>query len=266
MTISNRFNLDPFFYFIVGLVCGFVFGMNNHVFAASSSGLNKYGDNKNDFSSPAYTMTEFVSLNELISETGYKDGVDYYNEKINSCYMPVLVSYYNFASYDRLDSSKIFKSFDFFCIPEGVKFEPVINDDQKVIGFNFSSKDKTEKIVEWRDYYNILPKNWIIELNEDRDYKFYLSFYGDEPQKWETSRVVRSVFNLHGYGNFDQPMPNFFMDHSFKTTNFIENIFNSTNSFGWYIALMVSLFVVLYLLDKKLGLGFNFDYKGGAKL
>ena len=77
MTISKNFNFDPFFYFIVGLVCGFVFGMNNHVFAASSSGLNKYGDNKNDFSSPAYTMTEFVSINELISETGYKDGLGF---------------------------------------------------------------------------------------------------------------------------------------------------------------------------------------------
>lgn len=107
--------------------------------------------------------------------------------------------------------------------------------------------------VDGLDVESILPKNWEIDLNEERDYKFYLSFYGDDPQKWETSRVVRSVFNLKGYGNFDQPMPNFFMDYSFRNTNFIENIFNSTNSFSWYIVLMVSLFIVLYLLDKKLG-------------
>ena len=263
MTVSKNFNFEPFLFFLMGLICGFVFGMNNHVFAA---GLNKYGDSENDFSNPAYTMTQFVSLNQLIDETGYRDGTDYYREKINSCYMPILVSYYNFGNYDSVDSSRIFKSFDLFCIPEGVEFEPELNKDEKVIGFNFISKDKTEKIVEWKDYYNILPKNWIIKLNEEKDYKFYLSFYGDEPQKWETSRVVRSVFDLKNYGDFDQPLPNFFMSHSFKKTSFLENIFNSVNSFGFYISFMVVLFIVLYLLDKKLGLGLNLDYRGGVKL
>lgn len=265
MTISKNFNFEPFLFFLIGLICGFIFGMNNPspVYAA---GLNKYGDDKNDFSNPAYTMSDYVSLNELISQTGYADGADYYKYKINSCYMPVLVNYYNFADYNSVDFSKNFKSFDFFCIPGGVDFEPELDSDNMVIGFNFVSNDKTEKIVEWRDYYNILPKNWIIELNEARDYKFYLPFYDDEPQKWETSRVVRSVFDLSGYSDFNQPMPNFFMSHSFKKTSFLENIFNSVDSFGFYISFMIVLFIVLYLLDKKLGLGLGFDYRGGVKL
>ena len=61
-------------------------------------------------------------------------------------------------------------------------------------------------------------------------------------------------------------MPNYFMSKSFSDTNFIFNIFNSANSFGWYIAIMVSLFIFLYIINKKLGLGLGFDYKGGVKI
>ena len=38
------------------------------------------------------------------------------------------------------------------------------------------------------------------------------------------------------------------------------------NSFGFYIAFMVALFVFLYIINKKLGLGLGFEYKGGVKL
>ena len=61
-------------------------------------------------------------------------------------------------------------------------------------------------------------------------------------------------------------LPNYFLQSSFNETNFISNIFNSVDSFGWYIALMVSLFIVLYILNKKLGLGFGFNYRGGVKI
>ena len=248
MTITKNFSFDFRFVlvFILGVIFGLFLGFNNSVYAY------QYGDSQNDFNNVVNTMSEFTSLNNILKDTSYADSSDYIKNKINddSFSNVYLVSYYN----SGVDPARSYKSLDLICVPDGVSFTPVFDSKfERLIEFNF--RGSPGQVVFVRHHGSIFASNISLTINE----------YGYGTLDY-SKFVIRSLFDISNYHDFNQMLPNYFLQSSFNETNFITNIFNSVDSFGWYIALMVSLFIVLYILNKKLGLGFGFNYRGGVKI
>ena len=248
MTLSENFNLKYLFYFILGMTIGFLIGFNTSCFAYS------YGDSEDDFENVVNTMSEFTTLDSLLADTSYRDTEEYIrNFKTNySCGNVYLISYYNSGVY----SSKNYKSLDLFCVPSGVSMKPNINTDTGKLDYFYFRGERGQVITVRHNAY-IRPSNVSITIDD----------YGNGLLNYSNSKFhIRSVFDITNYYDFSQPLPNFFMSQSFSHTGFLSNIFTSVNSFGFYIAFMVALFVFLYIINKKLGLGLGFEYKGGVKL
>jgi len=214
MTITKNFKFDFRFVFVfmLGVIFGLFLGFNNSVFAY------EYGDSQNDFDNVVNTLSEFTSLNSILQDTSYADSSDYIKNKINddSFSNVYLVSYYN----SGVDSARSYKSLDLICVPEGVSFTPVFDSNvERLIEFNF--RGMPGQVVFVRHHGSIFASNISLTINE----------YGYGTLDY-SKFIIRSLFDVSDYHNFNKMFFNYFLKSSFDETNFITSIFNSVNSFG----------------------------------
>ena len=248
MIISKDFNFKLLFVFLTGLTIGFLIGFSSPCYAY------QYGDSENDFKNPTNTLTEFTSLNSLLNDTSYRPSEEEIKNKIsnNKDSRIYLISYYNSGVY----MTKNYKSLDLITVPDGVYLKPNINLDTGKVDYLYFTGEPGQVVSVIHHGY-ILPSNVSITLD---------SFGKGTLNYSNPDFYIRSIFDITNYHDFSQMLPNFFVQQSFSETGFLDNLFNSVNSFGFYIALMISLFIFIYILDKKLNLGLNMNYKGGVKL
>lgn len=244
MVLTKYFNFDNILYFLLGFYLGLLLGSNT-VYAANWNENNNF-ENIN-------SMTQYTTLNDILSDSAYSADKDEILDFVNSDFdYKYIISYCNSSN---CDSSSSNRSIDLIGFNDPVKIKVEQNKQNMKINFIGSSGDVVSIYDHsqiwggWGEIY--LTGNYLVD---NREY-----FYG------------RSVFDITYYSNFNNPLPNFYMsDTLFKGTNFIEIFFENIKAFREFIIFGLVVFIIICLIFKRFNifltpLNYNNNYRGGKR-
>lgn len=243
MTLTKNFNIDYILYFLLGFCFGLLLGSNT-VYAANWNENNNFED--------INSLTQYTTLNDILSDTAYAADKDEILDFVNSDYdYKYIISYCNSSNCDSSYSSR---SLDLIGFNKPVKIKVEQNKQNMKINFIGSSGD----VVSIYDHSQIwggwgeihLTGNYAVD---NREYNY-----------------ARSIFDITYYSNFNNPLPNFYMsDTLFKGTNFMEVYYENFNAFKDFIIFGIIIFIVICLICKRFNIfltPLNYgNYKGGKR-
>ena len=240
MTLTKNFNIDYILYFLLGFCFGLLFGSNT-VYAANWNENNNFED--------INSMTQFTTLNDILSDSGYSADKDEILDFVNSDYdYKYIVSYCNSSNCSNSYSNR---SVDLIGFNKSVKIKVEQNKQNLKINFIGSPGDVVaiyDHSQIWGGWGKItLTGNYALDNRE----------YG----------CARSIFDITYYTNFNSPLPNFYMsDTLFKGTNFMEIYYQNFNAFRDFIIWGIVVFIVICLICKRFNIFLTpLNYKGGRK-
>ena len=240
MIFIKNFNFNYILYFILGFCLGLLFSFNP-VYGANWNENNNFED--------INSLTQFTTLNDILSDTAYRADRDEILDFVHSDYdYKYIVSYCNSSN---CDSSSTNRSLDMIGFNDPVKLKVEQNGNRFKINFIGNEGDIVSIYNHsqiWGGWGNIyLTGNYAVD---NREYS-----HG------------RSIFDITYYSNFNAPLPNFYYsDTLFKGTDFLGNYYKNLGAFKDFLIFGIVMFISIYLLCKRFNIFLNLkSFKGGKR-